>query len=170
MGKGIRRNSHAVWNHMAPPPRHGQKHHQSAIIWDNMFQRVDMPCMKTMAYWSVSSSTTASMIWGICTHLTSWWHTCISLHSKPDHYFMIMELYNMIEKISLDHIWMDFERPFLGVKWLCFDAHVIVICVNGSINTISALVQILFCRWWGDKPLPEMLTAYFTEAYMRHSS
>ena len=32
MGKGIRGNSHAVWFHTAPPTRHGQNHHQSAII------------------------------------------------------------------------------------------------------------------------------------------
>ena len=31
MGKGIRGNSHAVWFHTAPPTRHGQNHHQSAI-------------------------------------------------------------------------------------------------------------------------------------------
>ena len=32
MGKGIKGNSHAVWFHTAPPTRHGQNHHQSAII------------------------------------------------------------------------------------------------------------------------------------------
>ena len=31
VGKGIRGNSHAVWFHTAPPTRHGQNHHQSAI-------------------------------------------------------------------------------------------------------------------------------------------
>ena len=32
VGKGIRRNSHAVLNHMAPQTRHRRNHHQSAII------------------------------------------------------------------------------------------------------------------------------------------
>ena len=32
MGKGIRGNSHAVWFHTALPTRHGQNHHQSAIM------------------------------------------------------------------------------------------------------------------------------------------
>ena len=32
VGKGIRGNSHAVWFHTAPPTRHGQNHHQSAIM------------------------------------------------------------------------------------------------------------------------------------------
>ena len=32
VGKGIRGNSHAVWFHTAPLTRHGQNHHQSAIM------------------------------------------------------------------------------------------------------------------------------------------
>ena len=37
--KGIRRNSHAVWNHKAPPTRHGQNHHPSAMIENNVLQK-----------------------------------------------------------------------------------------------------------------------------------
>ena len=40
VGKGIRGNSHAVWFHTAPPTRHGQNHHQSAIMW-TMVARYD---------------------------------------------------------------------------------------------------------------------------------
>ena len=32
VGKGSRRNSHAMWFHTAPPTQHGQNHNQSAII------------------------------------------------------------------------------------------------------------------------------------------
>ena len=32
VGKGIRGNSHAMWFHTVPPTRHGQNHHQSAIM------------------------------------------------------------------------------------------------------------------------------------------
>ena len=40
----------------------------------------------------------------------------------------------------------------------------------GQIDNISALVQIMsWCRT-GDKPLPEPMVAYFTDAYLRRSA
>ena len=40
VGKGIRGNSHAVWFHTASLTRHGQNHHQSAII-HNIWALID---------------------------------------------------------------------------------------------------------------------------------
>ena len=33
VGKGIRRNSHAVWKQTAPPTQHGQNHHTIKVLW-----------------------------------------------------------------------------------------------------------------------------------------
>ena len=41
---------------------------------------------------------------------------------------------------------------------------------TGSINNISALVQIMAWQNPGDKPLSEPMMAWFTDAFMRHSA
>ena len=37
-----------------------------------------------------------------------------------------------------------------------------------SIDNKSALVQVMACRLFGAKPLPEPMLTQFTDAYMRH--
>ena len=39
---------------------------------------------------------------------------------------------------------------------------------KGPIDKKSALVQVMDCRRFGAKPLPETMLAQFTDAYMRH--
>ena len=39
---------------------------------------------------------------------------------------------------------------------------------KGPIDNIPALVQVMACRLFGAKPLPEPMLTQFTEAYMRH--
>ena len=41
---------------------------------------------------------------------------------------------------------------------------------NGSINDISAFVQIMAWRRPGDKSLSKPMLLFFTDAYMRHSA
>ena len=41
---------------------------------------------------------------------------------------------------------------------------------KGLINNIPALVQIMAWRRPGDKPLSDLVMAYYTDAYMRHSA
>ena len=36
------------------------------------------------------------------------------------------------------------------------------------VDNKPALVQVMACRWTGDKPLPEVMLTQFTDAYMRH--
>ena len=38
---------------------------------------------------------------------------------------------------------------------------------NGPIDNKSALVQVMACRLFGAKPLPEPMLSQFTDAYMR---
>ena len=40
---------------------------------------------------------------------------------------------------------------------------------SGPIDIMAALVQIMACRWSGDKPLSEAKMVHFTDAYMCHS-
>ena len=60
--------------------------------------------------------------------------------------------------ISLnEYVWISIE---ISLKYV----------PTGSINNITALVQIMaWCRP-GDKPLSEPMMVKFTEAYMRHSA
>ena len=39
---------------------------------------------------------------------------------------------------------------------------------KGPINNKSALVQVMACRLFGAKPLPESMLTQFTDAYMGH--
>ena len=39
---------------------------------------------------------------------------------------------------------------------------------NGPIDNSSALVQVMACRLFGGKPLPEPMLIQFTDPYMRH--
>ena len=39
---------------------------------------------------------------------------------------------------------------------------------KGPIDNKPALVQVIDCRLFGAKPLPEPMVTHFTDAYMRH--
>ena len=41
---------------------------------------------------------------------------------------------------------------------------------KGPIDNDTALVQIMACRWTGDKPSSEPMMAYVGDACMRHSA
>ena len=41
---------------------------------------------------------------------------------------------------------------------------------RGPVNNIVALLPIMAWRWWGDKPLSELMMAWFNNAYMCHSA
>ena len=41
---------------------------------------------------------------------------------------------------------------------------------QGPVNNIPALVQIMFWRWTGERPLSEPMMTHFSDAYMRHSA
>ena len=41
-------------------------------------------------------------------------------------------------------------------------------CSKGPIDNQSELVQVMVCRMFGAKPLPELMLVQFTDTYMRH--
>ena len=61
-----------------------------------------------------------------------------------------------------------FKRIFLNENVGTLIQLSLKVFANGPIDSKSALVQVMACRLFGAKPLPEPMLFQFTEAYIRH--
>ena len=61
-----------------------------------------------------------------------------------------------------------FKFIFLNEKYCILIKISLELVPKGPIDNKSALIQVMAWRWTGDKPLPEPVLTWFTDANMRH--
>ena len=92
---------------------------------------------------------------------------CLCSVSDGDTYMVGHVTHLPLDKMAANLADNIFRCIFMNEKF-CFSIWISLKFVpRGQIDNWSALIQVMACRWTGNKPLPEPRLTQFTEAYMQ---
>ena len=102
----------------------------------------------------------------------------VSKKARQDMNYSCLEHHGRVYSISLTHLPLDkkatisqttFSKTFSWMKNVRISIQFSFKFVpKRPFNNKSALVQVMACRLFGAKPLPETMLTQFTDAYIRH--